>query len=257
MNKYLLATGLILVTAVCGTAQSNVKKNTKPGSAAPQSVEPAQSRDSEKKNGRGEQKAQPVVVSKFQPTYSYQFTRPGFPYSKILIRHDDRGVGEIIFEKDGSDESITDPILLSEATISKLKQLYLDLNFVSSSEDYQYERDYSHLGNIEITATTAGRTRTAKFNWTTHKLAKELADEYRRIGNEYTWKFEMNIALENQPLQSPSLMDLLTGYVQRQEISDPSHLLPMLRKLASDERMPLMARNRASKLVEKLSKPSK
>ena len=30
-------------------------------------------------------------------------------------------------------------------------------------------------------------------------------DEYRRISNEYTWRFEI-AARENQPLQTPGLM---------------------------------------------------
>ncbi len=110
------------------------------------------------------------------------------------------------------------------------------------------------MGNVTFTLKRDGRSRTAKYNWTDNKAAKMLMDEYRRITNEYTWKFEISIAIENLPLQTPGLMDMLDSYMKRGEISDPPHLLPFLAILSNDERMPLMARNRASKLIKDIEK---
>jgi hypothetical protein len=44
-------------------------------------------------------------------------------------------------------------------------------------------------------------------------------------------------------------MDLMDSYFKRNEISDPPHLLPLLKELSTDERLPLMARNRALKIA--------
>jgi hypothetical protein len=131
------------------------------------------------------------------------------------------------------------------------------LNFLDSTENYQFEKDYSHLGNISITYRKDGRERTAKYNWTTNENAKALMDEYRKISNQYVWQFDMQVARENQPLNAPSLMDELDSYLRRNEISDPKQMLPLLKQLSSDERIPLIARNHAARLVEKIEKEKK
>lgn len=190
-------------------------------------------------------------------THFYEFTRPGFSYGKIVIEHDDVGKGKISFLKDGYDEMLTDPIQLSAVTLKKITEVLFELNFLDSTEDYQYMRDYSHLGNLTFTFKQGGRSRTVKYNWTENKGAKALMDEYRRISNEYTWRFEILLARQNMPLQTPSLMDAIDSNYRRGEISDPSHLLPFLTELSNDERLPIMARNRAIKLIKEIEKSKK
>ena len=113
------------------------------------------------------------------------------------------------------------------------------------------------MGNIAITVKKEGKSRTAKYNWTVNKDAKQLMDTYRGIGQEYVWRFNINLAMEMQPLQTPGLMDEITMFVNRNEIPDPPHLIPILTKLSNDERMPLMARNRAAKLIKEIEKIKK
>lgn len=190
----------------------------------------------------------------YEPVYVYTFDRPGFVYSNIKIEHDDTGKGRIWFKKDNFDEPLDDPIELSAATVEKLKGTFTALNFIDSTEDYQYSRDFSNMGNVTITLNRMGRTRTAKYNWTENKHAKLLMDTYRAIANEYTWKFEFALARANQPLFTPSLIDALEGYLARNEIADPPHLLPFLTQISTDERLPLMARNRVAKIIAKIEK---
>ncbi len=185
-------------------------------------------------------------------THVYEFTRPGFTYGRILIEHDEAGKGKISFLKDGYDEMLTDPIQLSQATVGKIGEALAELKFLDSTEDYQYSRDYTHLGNMSFTLKRDSQSRTTKFNWTENKAAKALMDEYRRISNEYTWRFEILLARQNMPLQTPGLMDAIEGYIRRDEISDPASLVPFLTELSNDERLPLMARNRAAKLVAQI-----
>src|SRR5258706_5498279 len=152
---------------------------------------------------------------------------------------------------------LTDPLQLSEVTMTNIRQTLTALNFLDSTENYQYTRDFSNMGNVTFTVKKDGRSREVKYNWTDNKEAKFLMDEYRRIGNEYTWKFEINIARENQPLQTPGLVDALDGYLQRSEISDPPHLVQVLEALSNDERLPLMARNHVTKLIKQIEKTKK
>ena len=198
-----------------------------------------------------------VHAAAYVPNYFYEFSRPGFVYSRVLIEHDEAGKGRISFTKDGLNDMITDPISLSPPTLTKINDLLTELDFLNSKENYQTDHDFSNMGNVTITYKKGGRERTAKYNWTENKNAKALMDEYRRIGNEYTWRFEIAVARENQPLQSPSLVDLLDSYITRGEISDPPHLIPFLTELSNDERLPLIARNHAAKLIKSINKQQK
>ena len=102
-----------------------------------------------------------------------------------------------------------------------------------------------------------GRERTVTFNWTANKDAKALADEYRKIGNQAIWVFEITVARENQPLESPKMLDNLDSLIRRKEISDTAQMLPLLQGLSNDERIPLIARNHAAKLIKQIEKDNK
>ena len=212
-----------------------------------------------KKNGRpGAENANGgASAAAYVPTYFYEFSRPGFDYPTIKIEHDQTGKGNISFEKTGASEMFTDPISLTSATMLTINRLLGGLDFLNSTENYQTDHDFSNMGNVTITYKNAGRERTAKYNWSDNKDAKALMDEYKRIGYEYTWKFEIGIARQNQPLQTPGLMDQLASYLSRGEISDPPHLAAYLTELSNDERLPLIARNHAGKLVRQLQKQDK
>jgi len=212
------------------------KRNERPGNATPTPTPRAQA---------------------LGPTYSYVFTRPGFTYSRITVEHDSAGKGNISFQKSSFDEPIVDPIDLSATTMKNLTETLTALNYLDSAEEYQHPRDYSHMGNVEFTLKDTGRTRTVRYNWTENIHARALMDEYRRISNEYTWRFEIDLARQNQPLMTPGLMESIDRYIDRKEISDPAHLIPFLTQLSADERLPLMARNRAAKIIKSIEKVKK
>lgn len=198
----------------------------------------------------------PVSVPKRNtpPAYRYEFSQPDFVVSSIKIEHDESGTGTITFRKKGDDESITDPIRLSPKTISRINDALTALNFLDSNESYQHEKDFSHLGNMKFARTAAGKTREVAFNYTANKNAKLLMDEYRKIGNQYIWVFDIKVSRENQPLESPKLMDSLDSLIKRNEISDPVQMEPFLRELSDDESIPLIARNHAARLVKQFEK---
>lgn len=258
--------------AVSFSAQTKkpVKKNVKPVAKTtpmpettptpqPSPETPTVNRQAKKNErpGNGNQANQTIVQNKTAPNYFYEFTRPGFTVSKIHIEHDESGKGTISFVKDVSDEVITDPIEVSPAALERIRNALAALDFFNSTESYQYEKDYSHLGNITIKINKDGRARETKFNWTENKNAKALADEYRKISNQYIWMFDINLSRENQPLESPKLMDMIDSYIRRNEISDPTQLIPFLKQLSDDERIPLIARNHATRLIKQIEKEKK
>jgi len=199
-----------------------------------------------------------VNAVKTEPKYNYyyEFTQKDFIVRHIIIEHDENGKGKISFEKKDFEEPITDPLQLSPASLEKIKALFQTLNFVESTEAYQSaERDYAHLGTMKIRRKSDGKERLVEFNWTENKDARALAEEYRKISQQYVWQFDMSVARENQPLEAPGLMDALEAYLKRNEISDPPQMLPFLKELSNDERIPLMARNRATKIIKQIEKP--
>jgi hypothetical protein len=171
-----------------------------------------------------------------------------------VIEHDENGLGKIAFIKRGYTEPISDPIEVSPAAMERLKKAFAALNFLDSKEDYQYQKDFSHLGVMKITMRKDGRERTSEFNWTDNKDAKAITEEYRKLGNQYIWMFDINLARENQPLQAPGLLDELDSLVRRSEISDAGQMLLFLQKLTEDERVPLIARNHAAKIIKTIEK---
>ena len=268
--------GVLIILTLCAlshavTAQTKRTKrplkSVKPASATVAAPEPTPAPTPEvvspKRNERpGEGPANgakpnastpPVII----PVYFYEFSRPGFTYSRVLVEHDEDGKGKVSFQKSEFDELITDPVQLSPVTLGKIKEALSALNFLDSTETYQTARDYAHMGDTRITVKKAGRERTVKNNWTENKHAKALMDEYRRIANEYTWRFEVLSARENQPLLTPGMMATMESYLRRDEISDPPNLLQFLTQLSNDERLPLIARNHASRLIKEIEKKKK
>ena len=220
----------------------------------PPPVEPITKRNERPNiNGfQGVQSPKPLVGS--DPYYTYEFTQPEFVNNRILIEHDERGTGRFSFTRRGSEELITDPLQISTAAMERLNAAYSALNFHDSTESYQYEKDFSHLGVIKIALRKGGRERATTFNYTVNKNAKLLADEYRKIGNQALWIFDVKLARENQPLDSPNQMNALDSMLKRDEISDPSQLLPFLNELSDDERLPLLARNHATRIAQQIEK---
>ena len=186
--------------------------------------------------------------------YFYQFEQPNFDISKIVIEHDEAGKGTITFTKRMFNETETDPLQVSSAAMERINAIYAALNFMESSENYQYEKNYSHLGTMTFRLKRGATKKTVVFNYTTNKDARALADEYRKLGNQFIWLFDISVARQNQPLESPRLLDALDSLIRRNEISDPAQMIPLLNELTNDERIPLIARNHAGKLVARIEK---
>ena len=187
-------------------------------------------------------------------TYAYEFRQPQFYISHIVIEHAAAGRGHLSFERQNEGEPITDPLELSESARARILGLWDALHFLDSDANYQSERQFPHLGTMKLKMRRGGRERVAEFNWTNDPNAKALADEYRRVANQAIFIFDITVARENQPLNSPKLLDTLDTYISRNELSDPQQLIPLIRDLSTDERLPLMARNHAGRILKKLEK---
>jgi putative lipoic acid-binding regulatory protein len=258
--RYLFGFSMI-VLLLAGSAAAQAKRNTRPAAASTPIPEATPTPDRPKKNERPTANRPPATdpdpIASKGPRYRYEFTQPDFVVSHIVLVHDDNGKGTISFKKSSLGEDLSEPVTVSAASLDKLRAAFDALNFIDSTENYQFERDFSNMGNLAITLSKDGRERTAKYNWTSNPNAKILMDEYRRLTNQFVWMFDFNLARTNQPLETPKLVDSLDSLINRNEISDPHQLLPFLTAISNDERVPLIGRNRAAKIVQKIEKQKK
>lgn len=267
---FLIAVFVISGAASFAVGQKRNKKTKTTKTSAAKTAEPTPTPEPtpspepevEKKNSRddstsGNQQTQSPTEKKDKSaalTYGYEFTQKEFVISHIVIEHDAGGKGKITFEKKNAGEPITDPIEISQAAWAKIKALWEALNFLDSTTNYQSEKQYAHLGTMRLKMKLGNKERIAEFNWTNDKKAFELANEYRRIADQAIFVFDINLAREISPLDTPKMMDNLANMLRRNNLSDPKQLLPLLRDISIDERLPLIARNHAARLVKQIEK---
>lgn len=242
-----------------GQTKKTARPTATPVPAASTSPTPEPAPSSSKKNERPTTRKDSLqsVDPDYKPTYFYEFSRPGFLTSHVVLEHDVNGKGKISYLRQDFTEMLTDPIQLTPVTMKGINDTLERMNYLGSTENYQFEKDFSNMGDTVFRFVKDGRERTVKYNWTENKDAKFLMDEYRRISDEAVWIAELAVSRVNQPLESARRMDELDSYLSRGEITDPPHLIPLLKELAVDERLPLIARNHATKLIARIEKAKK
>ena len=277
---HLAAAALVLLSAaVCATAQSRPAKRSRPDATSareePVSPVPAQGEKRTrqptpaKRNAREQKPVDAATSSKDDatpstttadddaPRYSYEFRQPTFIVSHIHIEHDQRGRGKVTFERQIDPEPLVEPLTLSAAALQRITALWEALRFLETDVSYQSEKQLAHLGTMRLRMTRGKRERTAEFNWTHDRDAFALVNEYRRAADQALLVFEIGVALENQPLEMTRLLNRFDILLERNGLSDPTQLVPLLRELNVDERIPLIARNQAERLLKKIEKQEK
>jgi hypothetical protein len=184
--------------------------------------------------------------------YSYEFTQPQFTVKRIVIEHDANGRGQITFERKDEETPIVEPIELSMGPLGRILDLWTALQFLDSTENYQTSRQYPHLGTMHLRMDDGNRNRTAEFNWTNNRMASALVTEYRRVADQAIFVFDIKVAREIRPLNTPQLMNQLEMLYTRKGLSDPLQLVSLLKELRTDDHIPLIARNHADRLLKKI-----
>jgi hypothetical protein len=188
--------------------------------------------------------------------FVYEFKQPDFFVYFVHIEHDDAGRGQIRFERRSDTEQITEPFELAPAALARVRAHWEALGFLDSQANYQGERTYPSMGQTKLTMRRGGRERTTEFNYSQDKDAQGLSEEYRKASEQSVLVFELQIARESQPLETPKLINKLDTLIDRDYLSDRQQLVPLIRELTEDERVPLVGRNQAARILKKLEKQS-
>ena len=237
MKQGLPAALIVLSAAISiyGQGQSETKHNPRPN-RAPTSAAPISNNNSD-----------PVK-------YTYEFSQPKFYVKHIVLEHDANGRGTVTFERLNEDVAVSEPLQLSPAALARINAAWQGLQFLDSTADYQADKQFPHLGTMRIGMQRGEQKRVAEFNWTNNTDASTLANEYRKAADQAILIFDISIARQNQPLNAPKLMEAMESLLKRNALSDAEQLLPLLKELSTDERVPLIARNHALRLIKKIQK---
>jgi hypothetical protein len=239
--RFAVVYSLVLLLAIFTNAQD------KSSPAHKQNARPAQSGEAAKPTEANKPDTEPVK-------YSYEFSQPEFYIPHIFIEHDTGGRGQITFKRLNEETSIVEPLEISAAAWGRISQFWQTLRFLDSDVNYQSSKQFPHLGTMRITMQQGTRKRVAEFNWTNNTDASHLVDEYRRLADQAIFVFDVSVARENQPLNTPKLMDQLESMLKRNWLSDPQQLTPLLKDISTDEHLPLIARNHALRLLKTIEK---
>lgn len=228
------------------TAESSppVKKNAEARPSAGQSVDPAGAAM------KGNESAKAADDVK----YSYEFAQPAFDVRHVVIEHDSAGRGRITFERKNQDHALTESFDISPSAFARIVSAWESLKFLDSDASYQADKQFPHLGTHRLRMRRGTRERTTEFNWTNNDEASALIREYRRITEQQLFVFDIGIARQYQPSESVTVLRRLEILLDRDDISDKSTLAPLLDDLANDERIPLIARNQAARLLKRIAK---
>ena len=237
--QFLPAAFMVLTAAVFGAAQesSGLKHNARPEASVPAAAP-----------------GPPAKTENDPARFSYEFTQKEFYVPHILIEHDANGRGVIKFERLHDETVYEEPLELSPAAWTRISGFWQALRFLDSNEDYQSDRQYPHLGTMRLKMERDSRKRTAEFNWSNNKDAFALANEYRRVADQAILVFDIAVARESQPLNTPKLMEEFELQLKRNGLSDPQQLVPLLEDISTDEHLPLITRNHALRLIKKIEK---
>ncbi|HEX3558410.1 MAG TPA: hypothetical protein VHU19_04355 [Pyrinomonadaceae bacterium] len=252
------AAALVLTgAALLAAAQGKATPRPAAGQGAPKKVSARPEEQGRAGEGSSSKTTANAAATKEDPSaahYVYEFEQPDFFVYFVHIEHDDRGHGSIRFERRSDTEQLTDPLEISPAVLERIRARFAALKFLDSTENYQGQRTYPSQGKTKLTLRQGGRERTAEFNYSQNTDAQGLAEEYRRISEQALFVFDIGVALESQPLETPKLIDRLDTLINSNFISDRQQLVPLLRQLAEDERVPLVGRNQAARILKKLEK---
>ena len=189
--------------------------------------------------------------------YSFEFAQPSFVVSRYVIEHDAAGRAKISFQKktDGlNDPPVVEQFDISPAAFARILSAWTALKFLDSQAGYQADRQFPHLGTMRLRMQSGGRERETEFNWTNDEHAAALAREYKALAEQQLFVFDMTLARQYQPSEAIKVLKRLETLLKLNSISDPQQLLPLLRDLTTDERIPLIARNHAERLIKQIGK---
>lgn len=182
----------------------------------------------------------------------YRFHNDRFVVSSVDLEIGPDGKGRLTFVRKGLAKPVERDVVVADAVLRQIKASLEKLRFLDSTDTYQSSSDHSNLGQVTIEVRQGSAHRETEFNYTTNKDMAAMQDLLRGIATREMYAFDLETATQFQPLDTPKLLGALKDEIDRDRVTDPAALLPLLRSLTDEISLPLIARNRASQLVAEI-----
>lgn len=193
----------------------------------------------------------PGQGKKDQPIFWYEFEQPSFNVSKIEIGLDGEGHGTLAYwQKDVDPVSIE--ITLRPDSLARLKGMADKVTFLP--EDTSPSDRHLNIGKTKLVFSQKGEKREAEFTYTPNPQMNALANFFRGLVTQHQRKSQLEVARRYQPLDTPKILKDLESDLNGNRIAEPAALASLLKSLSTDERLPLIARNQAKKLCDRVGK---
>jgi hypothetical protein len=188
------------------------------------------------------------------PSINFRFENPMFVVPRIEVTLDESGQGRVVFTRKSLNRPIERAMVVRSEVYDQLRAALDRLDFVHSDEVYQSKSEHPNLGTVTLHVTRAGKSREVHFNYTENHDAETVATLMRGIATREIYAFDLQTAARYFPLDTPDLLKALKDDVARKRVTDPSGLVPLLRDLAGNVGIPLIARNKAAELASAFEK---
>ncbi len=183
--------------------------------------------------------------------FHYEFAQPNFLVSKIEISLDGQGTGKMAYwEKDADPTSVD--ISLRPETLSRLKGMIEKLTL--TPDDLTPSDRHQNLGTTRIAFWQGTAHRETAFTYTPNPQMNAISQFFRGMVTQHQRKSQLEVARRYQPLDTPKILKDLESDLNGNRIAEPVALGSLLKSLSNDERIPLIARNQAKKLFERVGK---
>jgi hypothetical protein len=185
---------------------------------------------------------------------TYRFENEMFLVSRIEVTIDASGRGRVAFTRKSLNRPVERPVVVGPQSTAEIMLLLERLNFLDSAEVYQSKSEHPNLGTVTLQVTRDGTSREARFNYTEHKDAEALAALLKGVATREMYAFDLETAARYYPLDTPDLIKALKEEIARKRVTEAVTLIPLLRDLAGNVGVPLIARNKAEELANALEK---
>lgn len=188
---------------------------------------------------------------KEQPVFWYEFEQPSFVISKIEIGLDGEGHGTLAYwQKDVDPVNVE--ITLRPDSLARLKGMADKVALLP--DDTTPSDRHLNIGKTKLVFSQKGEKREAEFTYTPNQQMNALANFFRGLVTQHQRKSQLEVARRYQPLDTPKILKDLESDLNGNRIAEPAAMASLLKSLSTDERLPLIARNQAKKLLDRVGK---
>ncbi len=181
--------------------------------------------------------------------YYYRVDSPSMEMSKAELRFDATNRGQFIFRRKNDEEDIQLDLQLLPETVQRLNRYIQDARFLTSDENYQGDRNLSHLNTMTFRYRQGIHQREVSFNYTRNPAMRALTQLLQQIVTQESRIFNIQIARQHEPLDLDRQLQALKREVKNGWVGEPAKLRPLLEDLQADEGVLLIARRRAREIL--------